>query len=153
MTVCLPIWHSQCTRVRFTVLVTCGDELAVHLIRFFACRGRLRNSGANCSTIGLCCVTTTWQQIFEDALGITEVGMGVRKGGQNGNLSRTGNWDLEPTFLVKLVALFGLFDLIFAIIVDLPLILTLQTSQVWCKRVARNFDRGQTTPMSQHLNM
>jgi len=79
--------------------------------------------------------------------------MGVRKGGQNGNLSRTGNWDLEPTFLVKLVALFGLFDLIFAIIVDLPLILTLQTSQVWCKRVARNFDRGQTTPMSQHLNM
>jgi len=33
MTVCWPIWHSHCTKVRFTVLViTCGDELAIHLI-------------------------------------------------------------------------------------------------------------------------
>ena len=30
MTVFLPIWHSHCTRVRFTVLVTCSYELAVH---------------------------------------------------------------------------------------------------------------------------
>ena len=127
MTIRLPIWHSHCTRVRFTVLVTCGDELAVHLISFFACRGRLRNSGANCSAIGLCCVTTTWQQIFEDALGIMVVGMCVRREGQNGHLSRPGNWDLEPKFLVKLVALFGLSDLIFAITVYLPLI--------HCKRV------------------
>jgi len=37
-------------------------------IRFFACRGRLRNSRTNCSTIDLCCVTIKRQQIFEDAL-------------------------------------------------------------------------------------
>jgi len=29
MTVYLPVWH-QCTRVRFTVLVSCNDEIAVH---------------------------------------------------------------------------------------------------------------------------
>jgi len=34
---------------------------------------RLQNSAANCSTIGLCCVTITWQQIFEDALQVTVV--------------------------------------------------------------------------------
>ena len=43
----------------FTVLVTCSDELAVHLTRFFAYRGRLRNWGVN-STIGLCCVFHYW---------------------------------------------------------------------------------------------
>jgi len=37
---------------------------------------------------------------------------------------------LGTKFLVKLVALFGLFDFIFAIIVHLPLILTVQKSQV-----------------------
>jgi len=30
MTIFLPIWHSHCTRVRFTVLATCSYELAVH---------------------------------------------------------------------------------------------------------------------------
>jgi len=29
MTVYLPVWHSQCTRARFKVLVSCSDELAV----------------------------------------------------------------------------------------------------------------------------
>jgi len=51
-----------------------GYELAVHWIRFFACRGRLRNWGAICSIIGLCYVTITWSQIFEDALEVTVVG-------------------------------------------------------------------------------
>jgi len=50
-------------------------SLAVHYIRFFACRSRLRNSGANCSTVGLCCVTIAWQQIFEDALQVTVEGV------------------------------------------------------------------------------
>jgi len=26
----LPVWNSHCTRVRFTVIVSCNDELAVH---------------------------------------------------------------------------------------------------------------------------
>jgi len=33
------------------------------------------NSGANCCTIGLYCVTIIWQQIFEDALQVTVVGV------------------------------------------------------------------------------
>ena len=35
----------------------------------------MQNAGANCSTTGLCCVTITWQQIFEDALQVTVVGV------------------------------------------------------------------------------
>ena len=31
--------------------------------------------GANFSTIGLCCITISWQQIFEDALQVTVVGV------------------------------------------------------------------------------
>jgi len=30
MTVFLPVWNLHCTRVRFTVVVSCNDELAVH---------------------------------------------------------------------------------------------------------------------------
>ena len=30
MTVYLPVWHWHCTRARFTVLVSCSDEFAVH---------------------------------------------------------------------------------------------------------------------------
>jgi len=30
MTVSLPVWNSHCTRVRFAVIVSCSDELAVH---------------------------------------------------------------------------------------------------------------------------
>jgi len=30
MTVFLPVWNSHCTRVRFTVIVSCSDEFAVH---------------------------------------------------------------------------------------------------------------------------
>jgi len=26
----LPVWNSRCTRVRFTVIVPCSDELAIH---------------------------------------------------------------------------------------------------------------------------
>jgi len=34
----------------------------------FACRGGLRKSRADCSTVGLCCVTITWQQICKGSL-------------------------------------------------------------------------------------
>jgi len=30
LTVYLPVWHPQCTRTRFTVLVLCSDEFAVN---------------------------------------------------------------------------------------------------------------------------
>ena len=41
----------------------------------FACRGGLRKSRADCSTVGLYCVTTTWQQIFKSSLYITVAGV------------------------------------------------------------------------------
>jgi len=75
MTVCLPIRHSHCTRIRFAVLASCSYELAVHSCPLLACRGRLRKSGASYSNIGLRCVTITWQQIFEDTLQATVVGI------------------------------------------------------------------------------
>jgi len=34
MTVFLPVWNSHCTRVRFTVTVSCSDGLAVHSCLF-----------------------------------------------------------------------------------------------------------------------
>jgi len=30
MTAFFPVWNSHCTRVRFTAIVSCSDELAVH---------------------------------------------------------------------------------------------------------------------------
>ena len=65
MTVYFPLWHSHCRRGRFTVLVSCSGELAVRSLPLasFACRGRLPKLRANCSTVGLCCVTIARQQI------------------------------------------------------------------------------------------
>jgi len=37
-----------------------------------ACRGRLQNLRADCSTIGLYCVTIAWQRIFKCSLEVTE---------------------------------------------------------------------------------
>jgi len=48
MTVLLGVWHPHCTKARFTVRVSCSDY-----VRSFACKGRIRNLGADCSTIGL----------------------------------------------------------------------------------------------------
>jgi len=42
MRVYFPMWHSHCTRARFTVLVSCNDELAVHS---FDCRTMLPDAG------------------------------------------------------------------------------------------------------------
>jgi len=40
----------------------------------FACRGRLRSLRGDCSTVGLYCVTITWQQIFKGLLQVAAVG-------------------------------------------------------------------------------
>jgi len=37
----------------------------------FSCRGRLRNLRADCSIVGLYCVTIIWQQIFKGSLQVT----------------------------------------------------------------------------------
>jgi len=37
----LPVWNSHCTRVRFTVIVSCSDELAIHSCLFLCLQRRL----------------------------------------------------------------------------------------------------------------
>jgi len=53
----LLVWNSHCSRVRFTVIVSCSDELAVLSCPSCACRGGLRKSREDCSAVGLYCVT------------------------------------------------------------------------------------------------
>jgi len=55
MTVFLPVRYSHCTRARFTVLVSCSRELAVHL-------GSIGwpNLGADSTAVDFYCVITTW---------------------------------------------------------------------------------------------
>jgi len=57
MTVYLPEWHSHCTRARFTAVVSCSDDLAVHSCPLLACRDWLRNMPTDFSAFGLYCVT------------------------------------------------------------------------------------------------
>jgi len=80
MAVYVPVWHSHCTQARFIVLVLCTVmmlwcyavmSLQVTPVRSYACRGRWSNLRAVCSTVGLYCVTTTWQQIFIGSLQVT----------------------------------------------------------------------------------
>jgi len=94
MTVYLPVWHSNCTRARFTILVSRNGELAIHsgpLIclqkqitklasGLFDCSPLLRdNSRATnhhslTSSCGhLFCVTITWRQIPKAWLQVTAV--------------------------------------------------------------------------------
>jgi len=59
LTVYWPVWHSQCTRTRFTVLALCSDELAVHsrmAAALLVCRDKLRNLRADCCTAGRYCL-------------------------------------------------------------------------------------------------
>jgi len=55
ITVYWPVRQSHCTRARFTVLVSCSKELAVHL-----CSIAWPNLGADSSAVGLYCVTIPW---------------------------------------------------------------------------------------------
>ena len=70
MAVYLVVWHSHCTRARFTVLVSCSGEFAVHSCPLFFCSGRLQNWQEYCFIVGLYCVTITWQQIFKGPIEI-----------------------------------------------------------------------------------
>ena len=80
MAIYVPVWHSHCTQAKFTVLVLCTAmmlwchavmSLQITPVRSYACRGRWSNLRAVCSTLGLYCVTTTWQQIFIGSLQVT----------------------------------------------------------------------------------
>jgi len=75
MRVLLPLLNSHCTRVRFTVIVSCSDELAVHSCLLLCLQRGLRKLRADCSAVGVYCVTTTWQQIFKSSLYITVAGV------------------------------------------------------------------------------
>ena len=71
----LPVWNSHCTRVRFTVIVSCSDELAVNSCLFlclqrrfakvasglFCCWSLLRNNtvATNLQRFTLYCITET----------------------------------------------------------------------------------------------
>jgi len=63
MTVYLPVWHSHCTSVRFTVLVSCSDEFAVHSCSLFCLERQVRKLWTDCSTVGVYCVTIPWPKI------------------------------------------------------------------------------------------
>jgi len=94
MTVFLPVWHSHCTRVRFTVIVSCSDEFTVHscpllcLQRQFAkvsnrllyCWSIMRNNtmvanlqkftlyyGSRCLAAWDCWKHTSWQVMQRDS--------------------------------------------------------------------------------------
>jgi len=57
MTVYLPVWHSHCTRARFTFLVSWTDKLAVYSCPLLCLQRQVRNTWVDCSTVVLCCQT------------------------------------------------------------------------------------------------
>jgi len=66
LAVYLPIWHSYCTKARFTILASCSDEIAVHSCPlFFLQRQVAKLARGLYYIISLYCVTITWQQIFK----------------------------------------------------------------------------------------
>jgi len=54
----------------------------------FACRGGLRKSREDCSTVDLYCVTITWQQICKGSLHITVAGVSLHEIVERTNLGR-----------------------------------------------------------------
>jgi len=68
MTVYFPVWHPHRISARFTVMVSCSDELAVHSCPLLCLQRQFAEVASGCSTVGLLCVTITWSQIFKGAL-------------------------------------------------------------------------------------
>ena len=69
------ITFTLCTRARFINL--CYAVMSLHFTHVCssACRGRLRNLLADCSTVGLYGVTITWQRIFKYLRQVPAVGV------------------------------------------------------------------------------
>jgi len=57
-------------------------------VRSFVCRGGLRNSRTDFSTVGLYCVTITWQQICKGSLYITVAGILLHETVESRHLGR-----------------------------------------------------------------
>jgi len=73
MTVYLPIWHSHCTRTRFTVLVWCSDEFGIHSCPLLCLQmqvAKLASRLFHCWSL-LCNNTVSWQLIFKGLLQVT----------------------------------------------------------------------------------
>jgi len=60
---------THCTRTRFTVVVSCSDELARHSRPLICLQGQV----AKVFCVDFYCVATTWQQISKDLLQFTVV--------------------------------------------------------------------------------
>jgi len=74
----LPVWNSRCTRVRFTVIVSCSDELAVHSCSLLCLQrwvAKVVSGLFYCWSFGLYCVTIACQQICKGSLHITVAGI------------------------------------------------------------------------------
>ena len=76
MTVFLLVWNSHCTRDRFTVVVLCSDELAVHSCPFLCLQrwvAKVASGLLYCWSFY--CVAITWEQIFKSSLYIAVAGI------------------------------------------------------------------------------
>jgi len=70
------VWHSHCTGAKFTVLVSCRDELlTVHSCPLLWLQRQIAKLGKEFSIIDLYCVTITWQQIFKRSLQVAAIGI------------------------------------------------------------------------------
>jgi len=66
--------HTSGSQTQIHCSRSCVVSLQFFHVRSFACRGRLPNLKADYSTVRLCCVTITWQQIY-CSLQVTIVGL------------------------------------------------------------------------------
>jgi len=78
-------WVNSCNDSLFADMILTLRKSQVHCfdnMQLWACSSlnplvclerQVSKLAVNCSTIGLCCVTITWQQIFEDAFQVTVV--------------------------------------------------------------------------------
>ena len=65
MTVYLPVWHSHCTRPRFTVTMSCSDEIAVHSCPLLCAQREVVKHASGLFYFWSLYVTTIWQPIFK----------------------------------------------------------------------------------------
>jgi len=66
---------THCKRVRFTVLLTCSDELAVHLNQLFCLQRQVAKLGSELFYYWPLLRNNNMATIFEDALEVTVVGV------------------------------------------------------------------------------
>ena len=65
-------YDTHCKRAGFDVLVSCSDELAVHSCPLLSLHRQVAKHTSGLFTVGLFCVTITWQNMFEASLQVTD---------------------------------------------------------------------------------